>query len=596
MSHRRSLFAVLAAAALGFAAAVSAQQPPAAGPAFVHTVRIDAIAVDAQGSTVSSLAAREFELLENGRHVPLDEARFVSNQPRFVAIYLDEYQVSPGANAARARDALTAFVDHELGPRDLVAVMKPLDSLFTIRLTDDRAKARRIIAGFEGRKGDHTPRTPYEEKFMIGSPARIEAARSQVTISALNALAVHMATLNGVRKTLFVVSEGLDPQPRRRGQEHLATIESVVRSANRGNVSIYPIDPRPASAGNDGPDPGSALRPLARDTDGRTLGRAPQTEDPAGLAAAIRAAAADATSYYVLSYRSAHEEDGAFHPVQVRVTRPGVRVRARSGYWAPSADDRLSAELLAEAARPRAAVPLEPARRSSPLIRPWFGLSLGSDDLMRVTFVWEPSPAVPGEPLGPTASRIDLTVLGEGDNVLFQGPVLPTGPGMVQTPGREPARAVFVTEPGQLRLRMKIEDGERRQVDSDVRDIIVRDLRGRVAIGTPAFLRARNFLEFRNLGGDREAVPVSSREFRRTERLLIRFPAYAPEGQQPAVSAQLLNRIGQPMRTLDVRSAGEQHEIDLSLSGLPSGEYQLELAVTSAAGNVKERLGFRVTS
>ena len=34
---------------------------------------------------------------------------------------------------------------------------------------------------------------------------------------------------------------------------------------------------------------------------------------------------------------------------------------------------------------------------------------------MRVTFVWEPSPAVPGDRSCATASRVDLTVLGEGD-------------------------------------------------------------------------------------------------------------------------------------------------------------------------------------
>ena len=197
---------------------------------------------------------------------------------------------------------MTAFVDRELGPRDLVVVMKPLDSLFTIRLTDDREQALRIIAGFEGRKGDHAPRTPYEETFMTGSPARIETVRSQVTISALNALAVHMATLSGVRKTLLVVSEGLDEVPRRRGQEYLATIESVVRSANRANVSIYPIDPRPASDADGALEPGAALT-VARARHRRPDG-GERREEAAELAAAIRAAAADATAYYVLSYRS----------------------------------------------------------------------------------------------------------------------------------------------------------------------------------------------------------------------------------------------------------------------------------------------------
>ena len=126
-------------------------------------------------------------------------------------------------------------------------------------------------------------------------------------------------TLDGVRKTLLVVSEGLDAVPRRRGQEYLATIESVVRSANRGNVSIYPIDPRPidprpvdprpASTADGALEPGAALTALARDTDGRMVANA---RGPAELAAAIRDAAADATAYYVLTYRSAHMKTGRF--------------------------------------------------------------------------------------------------------------------------------------------------------------------------------------------------------------------------------------------------------------------------------------------
>jgi hypothetical protein len=214
---------------------------------------------------------------------------------------------------------------------------------------------------------------------------------------------------------------------------------------------------------------------------------------------------------------------------------------------------------------------------------------------MQVTFVWEPPASVPGDPVRVAASRVELTVLGEDDRVLFEGPVRPTGPGVLDSAGRESARAVFPAEPGRLRLRMKIEDAERRQVDSDVRDIIVRDLRGRVAIATPEFLRARNFREFRTLA-EPTAVPVSSREFRRTERLLIRFGAHAPDGEQPLVTARLLNRNGQQMRTLDVRSDGARREVDLTLAALASGEYHLELSATTPSGDAKEVLGFRVTN
>jgi Ca-activated chloride channel homolog len=571
----------------------------------IHTVHIDAIAVDARGAAISTLTSRDFELREDGRLQMLDEAQFLDKSPRVVAIYLDEYHITAGAGADRARQALTDFVDREIGPRDVIAVMKPLDSLYSIRLTEDRDEARRIIATLEGRNGDYTARTSYERGFMAGTDARIETERTQIAISALNALAEKMGSLNNSRKTLLVVTEGFDAPARRRGQEYLATIDSAIRSANRANVAIYPIDPRLGSAVD--VTPNEAMRSLADETDGRiavnttttnTTNTTNTTSAPGGaaLSAAIRSAVADSNVYYMLTYRSKHIEDGKFHQVEVRVKRPRVQVRARSGYWAPSASDRLVAELLARPSGP-SVIRLEPPRRISPLIQPWFGLARADDGKTRVTFVWEPSIAVPGDRARrPTAARLELTVLGTGDDVLFQGPVLPTGPGVIDSAGSEPSRAVFDVTPGSLRLRMKIEDASRQQVDADVRDISIRDLRG-VAIGTPEFLRARNAREFRTLDSAPEAVPVSSRQFSRTERLLIRFPAYAPEGEQVSVTARLLNRMGQPMRTLEVRPAADgEHELDIMLAGLATGDYQLELAAASPAGKTTELLGFRVTS
>src|SRR5207247_6306602 len=67
-----------------------------------------------------------------------------------------------------------------------------------------------------------------------------------------------------------------------------------------------------------------------------------------------------------------------------------------------------------------------------------------------------------------------------------------------------------------------------RVIDSDVREIAIRDLRAPVALGTPEVLQARTARDVRALVADPAAVPVASREFSRAERLLIRFPAYAP--------------------------------------------------------------------
>src|SRR6266850_1636958 len=180
---------------------------------------------------------------EDGALRTLDGAPFTRAQgARRFAIFLDEYHISPGAAADRVREALTRFVDRALAPDDLLVVMKPLDSLFAIHLTTDRELARRAIAVGEGRKGDYEARNAYERNYIAGTPARVEAARAQVALSAMNALAIQLGADGVGRKTLIVVTEGVGRADRRRGQD-LPTFETVVRSANRSTVSVYPVHP-----------------------------------------------------------------------------------------------------------------------------------------------------------------------------------------------------------------------------------------------------------------------------------------------------------------------------------------------------------------
>lgn len=557
-----------------------------------HTVWIDAIAVDGKGASIRTLTEKDFDVREDGRPVKLDAVRFVDGPARQVAIYVDEYHISAGPGAERTRALLTDLVDRTLNDDDTIVVMKPLDSVINVR-RQSRDDARRTIAALEGRRDDYAPRTDYERKYMADSPDRVEATRQQLAVSGLNALAVYLGTLGPSRKTLLVVTEALSSPPRRRGQEALATVPAVLRAANRSNVAIYPIDP--GEGVHDPSAEATLLRSLGDQTNGRAIERTPRIDD---LIAAARRAVGEATGYYMLTYQNPHAEDGTFHPVEVAVKRTGIHVRARAGFWAPQPNERLGADLLAASDRPRPPAKIELPRRTSPLIRPWFGLSMGTAGNMRVTFVWEPTGTVPGDRAQP-AARLELTAFGGGDAVLFKGPVLPTGPAALDGAGGEPARAVFDVPPGQLRLSMQIQDADRRNVDFDNRDVSVRDLRGRVAIGTPEFMRARNAREFRVIDSDPQALPVSSREFSRTERLIVRFPAYAPAGQPVAVTARLLNRLGQTMRTLDVRaslSTEGEHEVDLSLASLANGDYQLEVEASTAAGAVKERVDFRVTS
>ena len=574
-------------------------------------VTLDVIALDARGRTVDNLTPADFELREGETLLPIESVRLirvaaaapteppvlvqsgteerqaaVKDDARLFAIFLDEYHVESGANTERVRETLLRFLDRDVTPRDLIVVMKPLDSLFSIRLTRDRESVRAAIQSFNGREGDYVARNIYERDYIAGTPARIDAARNQVALSAINALAVHLGSLTDRRKALIVASEGIGRSDRRRGQEYLPTLDTIIRSANQSNVAIYPFDPSDAAtaAGAERPE---GLRRLADETEGQAI-----VAD-----ADLRTVAADSSAYYLVSFRSPHPDDGRFRELQTRVKRGGVRLRARKGYWTASPDEALRAALLAKSNEPKKTVPPEPAPHVSTLIRPWFGMSRGDGGLTRVTFVWEPAPRVPGERVRRTVAKLLLTARSTDGKVLFEGPVAPTGPAAIDDPAGIPARAVFEMPPGRLRLRMSIQDAASTVLDQDVREMSVRDLRGDVAIGTPQVLRARNAREFRTLDVQ-AAVPVSSREFSRTERLLIRFQAYGPGGADPVVSAKLLGRMGNAMRELPISpsSTPGDREIDLPLAGLAAGEYTVEVTVKGGARNATDRIGFRVTS
>ena len=237
---RGFLAAVLAVAALGLQSAVRGEPPL---PATTHLVTVDVIATDARGRIIDDLKPADFEVREEGALQALDSGRFVRaaggpppdtpiairtfaderlaatpDEARLIAIFMDEYHVSAGASTERARAALERFVDRDIGPRDLVVVMKPLDSVLAIRTTRDLDAVRRTIESFEGCKGEYDPRNAYERDYIAGTPARIEVARNQVVVSAINALAVHLGSLTDRRKTLVVVTEGVGRADRRRGR------------------------------------------------------------------------------------------------------------------------------------------------------------------------------------------------------------------------------------------------------------------------------------------------------------------------------------------------------------------------------------------
>ena len=135
----------------------------------------------------------------------------------------------------------------------------------------------------------------------------------------------------------------------------------------------------------------------------------------------------------------------------------------------------------------------------------------------------------------------------------------------------ESTQAVFDVPPGRIRLQMSVEDAASRVLDTDVREVVVGGLTGAVAIahaGGPASAHRSRFADAGRLA---DATPTASREFSRVEQLVIRLRVYADH--EPVVTASLMNRRGQSMRTLVVtkgEGAGD-YALALPLSGLAAG-------------------------
>ncbi len=539
-------------------------------------VRVSATVTDRQGKPIGGLTLEDFELREDGVVQKLVAVEARRAEPRRIAILLDEFHVQP-SDTARVRDAVARFVGERLRADDAAVVLKPLDSLTAISLTTDRSRFRDAIADFEGRKGNLEPRTRLEEETLGRAPALVEAGRTQVVLSALRALAGQLGLAPG-RSAILLVSEGFAQEPRRLGARGLPDVGIVERFANRYDVPVYAFDPRSAYAEPDGA--AAMLGKLVSETGGR-LSRG---EDLAGN---LARASLEIDGGYALTYVPAHGDDGQYHLVQVTIVRRNADARSRGGYVSP-----LSAETLRSMREAAGSGPVLPTRllRHSPLIDVWSGVTRATATQGRVVVTWEP-----GRGARSSAARLTLKATTRDGTVLFEGILAPMRIGGVADAAAAD-RAEFDAPAGRVQLDMTILGLGGEKIDFDARDLDVPAMRGTAPLLLPAILIATQSARgFREVTADANAAPEPSRQFRRTERLVIRVPAYA-SGTPVHVTGRLLNRLAQPMRELEaLPDAGGVAQFDLPLAALAPGDYYLLFSVAGPSGPVDQRIGFRIT-
>jgi hypothetical protein len=226
----------------------------------------------------------------------------------------------------------------------------------------------------------------------------------------------------------------------------------------------------------------------------------------------------------------------------------------------------------------------------SPLITAWSGVTRVDSGVARVAVTWLPAAT------STAAVQIALKATTGDGKLLFEGFLSPVRLGEPVNEAN-PDRVEFEAPPGKVQIDMTIIGGRGQKLDVDARDVEVPAAKGAGAvILPPVMITAHSAREFRAVVGDASAAPDPARQFRRTDRVLIRVPAYAA-GQPVPVTARLLNRVGQVLETIPAlpESPGGVTQFDLSLAPLAPGDYFLQFSAGGPSGHVDQRVALKIT-
>ncbi|MEW6321349.1 MAG: VWA domain-containing protein [Acidobacteriota bacterium] len=391
--------ALTGAALLLWGGLVAAQQQasPTGPRAFrvdVEAVEIDVRVVDQAGRPVTGLTRDDFEVFDEGVrqqvraftpveapvvHYParIAEPDVASNERpfdgRLYLIVLDDLHTHP-LRTASARRAVRAFLEEHFAANDRAAIVVTSGRTdVSQELTGSRPALLAAVDRFTGRKLRSSTLERLDEYYLwhdvrerrepgerIDDPLEYERARdARMALDTLTQASRWLAGVPARRKALLYVSEGIDYDihdvfENKEATSILAASRDAVAAAARGNVTIYGIDPRGLTQGDEGIEVASlpqeatiqlgpttirsevqrgqdSLRTLADQTGGFAL------VNVNDLAAGFRRIVEDNSHYYLLGYEPTNtKRDGRFRRIEVKVKRPGVTVHARPGYQAPS--------------------------------------------------------------------------------------------------------------------------------------------------------------------------------------------------------------------------------------------------------------------
>jgi VWFA-related protein len=279
----------------------------------------------------------------------------------------------------RVKAAAKQFIERRLGANDLMAVVHTAGSTeYNQEFTSNKRLLLAAVDKTQGRKLDSATANKTSEYYRsrdqrqsgdpLNDPDDMERGfNARTTLDTLRSVSEWFGSVRGRRKAILFVSEGIDYDIydviASNGSNHqsasmvLDATRDAIGAATRANVAIYGIDPRGLTdLGDESIEIGSfpddtslgvgqgslqnelrlsqdSLRTLSEETGGFAV------VNKNDFATAFQRIVEDNSSYYVLAYYPPDARPGRTHKIDVRVTRPGLTVRARKAYLTPKKVD-----------------------------------------------------------------------------------------------------------------------------------------------------------------------------------------------------------------------------------------------------------------
>ena len=265
-------------------------QPYAQFTSGVNLVEVYATVTDGRGEPVASLTAADFRIAEDG--APQAISTFTGGEfPLAVAVGLDR-SFSMGGRDNRLGVAKSAA-------RTFVGALRPDDQVMIVAIGGETTIVAPLSAGHA------TVLAAIDRLDAWGTTPLYDA-----TVGALDAIQPARG-----RRALVLLSDGTDRYSDTKAAD-------LVDRARRHDVMIYPVAV------------GAARPPVFAELAAATGGRSFFVRDPAALKSTMTTIARELRFQYMLGYTPSRERAGeaSWHAIDVTVTRPDLRVRARQGY------------------------------------------------------------------------------------------------------------------------------------------------------------------------------------------------------------------------------------------------------------------------